>query len=119
MKIRKQKVLKYLKEQSFSEKEFDSLLEGEDYNAYDHSDLMSSIVSIYTNGYIDYDYVSKEFDGYGQITYYSISFTYHIILSSSEAFYNCCSLDSLLDRIQTYKKEAENIEKVLVKGLKK
>ena len=115
---RKQKVLEYLKEQSFSEKEFNSLLKEENYNAYDHSDLMSNIVNIYTNGYIGYDYISKEFDGYGQITYYSISFTYYIILSSSEDFYNCCSLDSLLDRIQTYKKEAESIEKVLTKKLK-
>lgn len=114
---KKQKVLKYLKEQSFSEKEFDSLLEEEDYNAYDHSGLMSNIVNIYTNGYIDYDYISREFDRYGQIIYYSFSFTYHIILSSSEDFYDYCSLDSLLDRIQIYKEEAESIEEVLTKKL--
>ena len=114
---KKQKVLKYLKEQSFSEEEFDSLLEEEDYNAYDHSDLMSNIVNIYTNGYINYDYVSKVFNGYGQMTYYSFSFTYHVILSSSEDFYDYRSLDGLLDRIQIYKKEAESIEKVLTEKL--
>ena len=111
----KRKVLNYLKEATFSEKEFNIFLQ-EDYNAYDNFDLISNIVNIYTNGNIGYDYISKEFDSYGQLSYWSKTIFLIIILSVEEDFCSCLSLDSMFELLDLYQEDTCHIEDILKAG---
>ena len=105
----KEKVLKELKEITDCKNEDDFNEMMANYNAYDDEYRIQSIFGIVSD-IVFYDYISKECDCYGQVSYYSRRINKNILLTQDDDFRNYSTLDEVLEAIKSYETEVAEVE---------
>ena len=104
----KTEVLKMLKEdcEYKDEKSFNKHLE--DCNAYDDEMEIQRIFEIVSSS-LSYDFISKECNCYGQVSYYSKTIHKIIMLTMDDSF--CYeTLDEIIEAIKSYETEVAEVE---------
>lgn len=109
----KNEVLKMLKDEHDFKNESEVNERLNAYNAYDDEDIIVSIFNIVSE-VLDYDYIAGDCEGWGQITFWSVSLQKSIILTQSDSF-NYGTLDKIIEAIKSYEIEATNIERKIKK----
>ena len=112
----KSKVLEELKETCGLESEDEVNNRLKNYNAYDDAGIIMAIFNV-VGDVLDYDYITSDTDGWGQVNYWSVILQRSIILTHNDSF-DYGTLGKIIERIKKYEVEAIEIEDEIKRGVK-
>ena len=105
----KSQVLKKLKETCGFENEKEFIEKMKSYNAYDDEDVIAKIFEVVSD-IVSYDYISRECDSYGQVSYWSKTIQKIVMLTMDDDFHYYGTLNEIIEAIKSYETEVAQVE---------
>ena len=105
----KSQVLEMLKEDCGfeDEKRFNNHLKK--YNAYDDEDVIAKVFEVVSD-IVSYDYISRDCDSYGQVSYWSKTIRKIVMLTIDDDFHYYGTLNEIIEAIKSYETEVAQVE---------